>query len=286
MNEKMTSIKTLGAAKTDNPHALAWVEQMRELCGPDKIWWCDGSPEEKDALTAEAADAGDIELLNPQKLPGCIYHRSDPSDVARSEDLTFICTRLKEDAGPTNNWMDPAEGYSKLGEIFRGAMRGRTMYVIPFVMGPLGSAQSKVGVQLTDSIYVVLNMRIMTRMGQAAWGMLGFSDDFTRCLHSRAELNPKRRFICHFPEDNTVWSVGSNYGGNALLGKKCLALRIGSFLGKTQGWLAEHMLILGIEDPQGRVTYVTAAFPSQCGKTNLAMLVPPAALKGYKVWTV
>ena len=285
MNEKI-AMKTLGAVKALNAHAAEWVGQMEALCQPDRIWWCDGSLEEKEALTAEAAQAGEIDLLNPEKLPGCFYHRSDPSDVARTEELTFICTRHQEDAGPTNHWMEPGQAYAKLGEIFRGAMRGRTMYVIPFVMGPLGSPQSKVGVQLTDSIYVVLNMRIMTRMGQAAWRSLGSSDDFTRCLHSKAELDPKRRFICHFPEDNTVWSVGSNYGGNALLGKKCLALRIGSFLGKTQGWLAEHMMIVGIEDPKGRVTYICAAFPSQCGKTNLAMLVPPASLKGYKVWTV
>ena len=269
-----------------NPALLSWVREMEALCGPDKVHWCDGSEAEKDLLTQEAASTGEITILDQKKLPGCFYHRSDQQDVARTEELTFICTRSKEDAGPTNHWMNPAEAYSKLGEIFKDSMKGRTMYVVPFVMGPLGSPHAKIGVQITDSIYVVLNTRIMTRMGKSALESLGDSGEFTRCLHGKADLNPRRRFICHFPEDNTIWSVGSNYGGNALLGKKCLALRIGSYLGKTEGWLAEHMLILGIEDSAGKIHYVAAAFPSQCGKTNLAMLVPPAAFKGYKVWTV
>jgi len=259
---------------------------MAALCKPDRVVWCDGGPEERDRLTQEAASTGEIFILNQEKLPGCIYHRTAENDVARTEELTFICTRLKEDVGPTNNWMAPQEAYQKLGAIFEGSMKGRTMYVMAFSMGPLGSVSSKIGVQLTDSIYVVLNMRIMTRMGKAAFDVLGQSNDFTRCLHGKADLNLSRRFICHFPEDNTIWSVGSGYGGNALLGKKCLALRIGSFLGRKEGWMAEHMLILGIQTPEGQTHYVAAAFPSQCGKTNLAMLVPPAALKGYKIWTV
>ena len=276
----------LGKLNSANPHLVSWVREAEALCGPDRVFWCDGSLEEKEALTAEAAAKGEIIVLDPKKLPGCIYHRSDSQDVARTEDLTFICTRSKEDAGPTNNWMAPAEAYKKLGEIFKGSMKGRTMYVMPFMMGPVGSAHAKIGVQITDSITVVLNMRVMTRMGRSAFESLGSSDDFTRCFHGKADLNPKRRFICHFPEDNTVWSVGSNYGGNALLGKKCLALRIGSYLGKTQGWMAEHMLIVGIESPGGKCHYIAAAFPSHCGKTNLAMLVPPPSLKGYKVYTV
>ncbi len=271
---------------TTNPYLIAWVDEATALCQPDRVIWCDGTEAEKKSLTDEAVSTGEIILLNQQMLPGCIYHRTAENDVARTEQLTFICTRSKDDAGPTNNWMDPKEAYSKLGSIFGASMKGRTMYVVPFVMGPLGSPLSKVGVQITDSIYVVLNMRIMTRMGLSALKQLGSSNDFTRCLHGKADLNINRRFICHFPEDNTIWSVGSCYGGNALLGKKCLALRIGSYLGKTQGWMAEHMLILGIQNPKGETHYVTAAFPSQCGKTNLAMLIPPPTIKGYKVWTV
>ncbi len=287
---KNTEIKTLpktGGKACDNPTVLAWVEEMARLCKPDGIYWCDGSEEEKKRLTQEAVAAGVLEELNQEKLPGCYLHRSALNDVARTEQLTFMCTRSKEDAGPLNNWMDPQEAYAKLSAIFDGAMRGRTMYVIPFVMGPVGSAFSKVGVQITDSVYVVLNMRIMTRMGLAAWKHLGpASNDWTRCLHATADLDINRRYICHFLEDNTVWSVGSGYGGNALLGKKCLALRIGGYLGRKEGWLAEHMLILGVEDPQGRKTYITAAFPSACGKTNMAMLQPPKEFAGYKIWTV
>lgn len=269
-----------------NSAVAAWVTDMARLCGPERIYWCDGSEQERVRLTREALECGELEELNQAEWPGCYCSRSDVNDVARTEQLTFICSRLKEDAGATNNWMDPRQAYSRLGAIFRGSMRGRTMYVMPFMMGPPGSPLRRIGIQLTDSRYVVLNMRIMTRMGRIALDDLGASGDFTRCLHSKADLNPERRFICHFPEDNTVWSVGSDYGGNALLGKKCLALRIGSYLGREQGWMAEHMLIVGVENPQGRVRYIAAAFPSQCGKTNLAMLVPPASLPGYRLWTI
>ncbi len=271
---------------TSNPHVQSWVREMAELCGPDRVVWCDGSEEEKKRFIQEAVSTGELTQLDQKKWPGCYYHRSAENDVARTEHLTFICTRSKDDAGATNNWMDPKEAYPKLSTIFNGSMKGRTLYVIPFIMGPVGSPSSKVGIQLTDSLYVVLNMRVMTRMGAVAFKQLGNSNDFTRCLHGKADLNMDRRFICHFPEDNTIWSVGSDYGGNALLGKKCLALRIGSWLGRQQGWFAEHMLILGIENPKGEITYISAAFPSQCGKTNLAMLIPPVALKGYKIWTV
>ena len=279
-------IQTREQNLSTNQHLIQWVEEMAKLCKPERVFWCDGSEEEKKRLTAEAISTQEVEALNPEKLPGGLFHRSAENDVARTEHLTFICTRRAEDAGPTNNWMDPKEAVQKLSAIFDASMKGRTLYVIPFVMGPVGSPSSKVGVQLTDSIYVVLNMRIMTRMGQPALRQLGQSNDFTRCLHGKADLDMSRRFICHFPEENTIWSVGSGYGGNALLGKKCLALRIGSFLGNQQGWLAEHMLIVGIQNPKGEIRYVTAAFPSQCGKTNLAMLIPPTALKGYKIWTV
>jgi phosphoenolpyruvate carboxykinase (GTP) len=250
--------------------------------------WCDGSEAEKDRLTKEAMNTGELIMVNQDVLPGCVYHRTAQNDVARTENLTFICTRNKEDAGPNNNWMSPEEAYSKAGSYFRGAMKGRTMYVIPFSMGPVGSPFSKIGVELTDSIYVTLNMRIMTRMGKPVLDALGDRGEFTRGLHSKADLDINKRLILHFPEDNTIWSVGSGYGGNVLLGKKCLALRIASYLARQEGWLAEHMLILGIQDPRGNVTYVAGAFPSACGKTNLAMMVPPETLKakGYKVFTV
>ncbi|HKA91912.1 MAG TPA: phosphoenolpyruvate carboxykinase (GTP) [Haliangiales bacterium] len=268
--------------------AKRWVDEIARLTQPDDIHWCDGSEEERNRLTVLAMKQGDLLELNADKLPGCYYHRSSPTDVARTEHLTFICSADKDDAGPTNNWMSPDEAKGKLTPLFTGAMRGRVMYVVPFVMGPLGSAFSRVGVQITDSIYVVLNMRIMTRMGNQAWDQLGgpVGDQFTRCLHSIGDLSPDRRYICHFPATNEIWSVGSGYGGNALLGKKCLALRIASALGRKQGWLAEHMLIVGIQSPDGQTRYVTGAFPSACGKTNLAMLVPPARFKGWKVWTV
>lgn len=265
-----------------------WVEKCARLCQPDRIVWIDGSEEERERLTAEAVATGEMILLNQQKLPGCLYHRTAPNDVARTEELTFICTPLREDAGPTNNWMSPEEGYRRASEIFKGSMRGRTMYVIPFSMGPVGSPFSKIGVELTDSLFVVLNMRIMTHVGRPVLKQLGAAGEFTRCLHSKADLDIERRMILHFPEDNTIWSVGSGYGDNLLLEKKCLALRLASYLARREGWLAEHMLIMGVENPQGRVEYIAAAFPSACGKTNLAMLVPPEGLRirGYRIWTV
>ena len=265
---------------------MDWVRDMATLCQPDHIHWCDGSEAEKQTLTAEAVTNGILIRLNQEKLPGCYYHRSNPNDVARVEQCTYICTETPDEAGPTNNWAAPAEMYARLHDLARGSMKGRTMYVVPYLMGPLGSPLSKVGVELTDSIYVVLSMRIMTRMGDIAWKQLGERNDFNRGLHCTLDLNPDRRYIAHFPQDNAIISLGSNYGGNVLLGKKCLALRIGSFLGRKQGWLAEHMLILGVESPTGEKTFVAAAFPSACGKTNFAMLVPPAHFKGWKVWTV
>ncbi len=265
-----------------------WVDEVAAKTKPDQVVWCDGSEAEKERLTQEAVARGDLLPLNQEKLPSSYLHRSHASDVARTEHLTFICTPTKEETGPTNNWMSPDEARAKVGKLFEGSMRGRTMYVVPFIMGPAGSPFSKVGVELTDSIYVVLNMRIMTRMGDVAWKQLGEGSEFTKCLHSLGDLSPDRRFIVHFPQDNEIWSVGSGYGGNALLGKKCLALRIASYLGRQQGWMAEHMLILGVQTPEGDIHYITGAFPSACGKTNLAMLVPPPALakKGWKVWTV
>ncbi|MBX7116961.1 MAG: phosphoenolpyruvate carboxykinase (GTP) [Myxococcaceae bacterium] len=273
-------------APNTHSHLTNWVNDMAKLCAPDKIVWCDGSEEEKKRLTDQAVKMGVLIPLNPQKHPNSYLHRSSPTDVARVEHLTFICSRKKEDAGPTNNWMAPEDAYTKLRALFEGSMKGRTMYVVPYVMGPLNSPHSKVGVELTDSIYVALNMGIMTRMGKPALDMLGPSKDFNRGLHCTGDLNPDRRYICHFPEDNTIWSFGSGYGGNALLGKKCLALRIGSYLGQKEGWLAEHMLILGVEDPEGKTTYVAAAFPSACGKTNFAMMIPPKRFAGWKVYTV
>ena len=258
------------------------------MCQPDNIVWCDGSDEERERLEREAFATGELIELDQKKLPGCVYHRTAVNDVARTEDLTFICTSRKEDAGPTNNWMSPEEAYAKAGAIFKGSMQGRTMYVIPFSMGPVGSPFSKYGVELTDSIYVVLNMRIMTRIGNAVLDMLGSDGEFTKCLHGKADRDIEKRLILHFPEDNAIWSVGSGYGGNVLLGKKCLALRIASYLARQEGWLAEHMLIVGIQNPEGEMTYIAGAFPSACGKTNLAMLVPPDALntRGYKVVTI
>jgi len=269
-----------------NKAVTDWIDECAALCRPDRVVWCDGSEEEKERLTQEALGTGELQLMNQEVLPGCVHHRTALNDVARTENLTFICTSERDDAGPMNNWMPPAEAYQKAGDIFRGSMKGRTMYVVPFIMGIPGSPFNKIGIELTDSIYVVLNMRIMTRMGKVAIDELGDSDDFTRCLHGKAELDLERRLILHFPEDNTIWSVGSGYGGNVLLGKKCLSLRIASYLARNEGWLAEHMLIVGIESPDGEIHYVTGAFPSACGKTNLAMLIPPEALGGYKVWTV
>lgn len=277
------------ASLTKNPNVNAWVDEMIALTKPDNVVWIDGSDEQLQALRDEALASGEMTLMNQDEYPGCLYHRTLPNDVARVEDRTFICSKNKEDAGPTNNWCDPQEMYAKLTPMYDGVMKGRTMYVIPYSMGPIGSPLAKVGVELTDSIYVVLNMDIMTRMGAKAFENLGdTSDDFVRGLHSKADVNPDNRYIVHFPEDNTIWSINSAYGGNVLLGKKCFALRIASFQGKNEGWMAEHMLILGVEKPDGEVKYITAAFPSACGKTNLAMLIPPACYteQGYKVWTV
>ena len=275
-----------GTTLTTNPTLLEWVDSMARVCQPDQVVWCDGSEAEKRRLTQHAVDTGVLIPLNPKKRPDCYLHRSHPNDVARVEHLTFICTPTKEEAGPTNNWMAPDEARAKLGKLFEGSMRGRTMYVIPYVMGPLGSPFSMIGVELSDSVYVALSMRVMTRMGKAALDMLGQSDGFCRGLHSTLDLNPDRRFICHFPQDNTIWSVGSGYGGNALLGKKCHALRLASYQGREEGWLAEHMLILGVESPEGQTTHVAAAFPSACGKTNFAMLIQPRRFADWKVWTV
>ena len=275
-----------GLPSTNNKNVLDWVGEMAALCQPKNVHWCDGSDAEKEALTAEAVTQGILVKLDQKKLPGCYYHRSNPNDVARVEQCTFICTPMQEEAGPTNNWMAPKAMYAKLHALCDGAMKGRTMYVVPYLMGPLGSPLTKVGIELTDSIYVVLSMRIMTRMGEVAWRQLGDGDDFNRGLHCMLDVHPDRRLIAHFPQDNAVISVGSNYGGNVLLGKKCLALRIGSYLGRNEGWMAEHMLILGVESPTREKTYVAAAFPSACGKTNFAMLVPPAHFKGWKIWTV
>ncbi|MCI6023146.1 MAG: phosphoenolpyruvate carboxykinase (GTP) [Candidatus Faecivivens sp.] len=274
---------------TNNKHVLDWVQEMVDLCKPDKVEWIDGSEEQLKALRDEAIATGEMIELNQEKLPGCLYHRTKPNDVARVEDRTFICSKKKEDAGPTNNWMDPAEMHAMLNPMYDGVMKGRTMYVIPYSMGPIGSPLAKVGVEVTDSIYVVLNMDIMTRMGKQAFENLGeTSDDFVRGLHSKADVDPEKRYIVQFPEENTICSINSAYGGNVLLGKKCFALRIASYQGKNEGWMAEHMLILGIENPQGETKYICAAFPSACGKTNLAMLIPPEIYKnqGYKVWTV
>ena len=273
---------------TKNKKLKDWVNKMAKLCGPKEIVWIDGTDTQKAILEKEALESGELIQLNPDKLPGCFLHRTAIDDVARTEHLTFICTKNKRDAGPTNNWMSPGVAYRKAKAIFKGAMANRTMYVIPFSMGPVGSEFSKIGVELTDSRYVVLNMLIMTRVGDSVLRYLEEKDHFTKCLHSKADLDIKKRMILHFPEDNTIWSVGSGYGGNVLLGKKCLSLRIASFIARREHWLAEHMLIMGIEEPNGHIEYIAAAFPSACGKTNLAMLVPPEGLKvkGYRIWTV
>jgi phosphoenolpyruvate carboxykinase (GTP) len=271
-----------------NPHVRKWIDKCIEMCQPDQVYWCDGSAEERQRLLERGVEEGVLIRLNQEKLPGCYLHRSNPNDVARTEQLTFICTPSPDMAGPTNNWMETKAAYAKLRPLFTGAMRGRTMYVVPFVMGPIGSPLAKVGVQLTDSLYVAASMGIVTRMGNVAWQQLGESDEFTRCLHSLGDVNPDRRFVCHFPLDNTIWSFGSGYGGNALLGKKSLALRMASFLGWQQGWMAEHMLLMGVTEPAGRKTYLAAAFPSASGKTNFAMLIPPEKYQkaGWKITTV
>jgi len=273
---------------TNNKTVLKWLEEMKELLTPDKVVWIDGSEEQTEELRKLAVELGELEALNQEKLPDCYLHRTNPNDVARVEDRTFICTATKEEAGPTNNWCDPKEMYEKLYNIARGSYKGRTMYVIPYSMGPVGSPIAKIGIEVTDSVYVVLNMLIMTRVNKKVLEVLGDSNDWVRGLHSRCDVDPEKRYICHFPQDNTIISVNSGYGGNVLLGKKCFALRIASYQGWKEGWMAEHMLILGLENPQGEVKYVAAAFPSACGKTNLAMLIPPEYLrkKGYKIWTV
>ena len=273
---------------TENKKVLTWLEEMKALTKPDKVIWIDGSEAQLEELRKEAVATGEMIKLNEEKLPGCYYHRTAVNDVARVEERTFICTPTEEEAGPINNWMAPDEMYAKLNKLYDGSMVGRTMYVIPYSMGPVGSPFSKIGIELTDSIYVVLNMAIMTRIGDKVMEALGKDGDFVKCLHAKKDVNPDERYIVHFPQDNTIMSVNSAYGGNVLLGKKCFALRIASYQGMKEGWMAEHMLILGLENPQGEVKYIAAAFPSACGKTNLAMLIPPKYLKekGYKVWTV
>jgi phosphoenolpyruvate carboxykinase (GTP) len=263
-----------------------WVDEIARTTKPEKVVWCDGSEAENGRLVDKMVGDGTLQRLHPQEAPGCTLHRSHPSDVARVEHLTFISTPKQEDAGPTNNWMSPADAKAKVWPLYDGVMQGRTMYVVPYVMGPLGSPFGKVGIEITDSAYVAANMRIMTRMGKAALAQLGSSEDFVPGLHSTGDLSPDRRYIMHFPEQQTIWSVGSGYGGNALLGKKCFALRIASTLARKQGWMAEHMLILELELPDGEKHYVAAAFPSACGKTNLAMLVSPLEHLGYRVRTV
>ncbi|MGN6506866.1 MAG: phosphoenolpyruvate carboxykinase (GTP) [Tepidisphaeraceae bacterium] len=271
-----------------NIRVRSWVDSVVKHCRPDQVVWCDGSAEEKAEVLKRGCADGTFIPLNPKKWPNCFYHRSNANDVARTEHLTFICTPSEDLAGPTNNWMNDKAAYAKLRPLFDGCMQGRTMYVVPFVMGIPGSRLAKVGVQLTDSLYVVANTAIMTRMGDVAWKQLGDGHEFTKCVHSLGDVNPDRRYICHFPQDNTIWSFGSGYGGNALLGKKCLALRIASYLGRQQDWMAEHMLLMGVESPAGEKSYVAAAFPSACGKTNFAMLIPPPKYTeaGWKVTTV
>ena len=273
---------------TQNKTVIDWIEEKIALVSPDEVMWIDGSEEQLDALRAKACETGEMTKLNEDLLPGCLLHRTKPNDVARVENRTFICAESADQAGPTNNWMDPAEAYKMLYDIARDSYKGRTMYIIPYSIGPVGSPFSKIGVELTDSIYVVLNMAIMTRIGKKVMDTLGDSNDWVRGLHCSCDIDPEKRYICQFPQDNTIISVNSAYGGNVLLGKKCFALRIASYQGWKESWQAEHMLILGLENPKGEVKYICAAFPSACGKTNLAMLIPPEGYrnKGYKIWCV
>ena len=273
---------------TQNKTVIDWIEEKIALVSPDEVMWINGSEEQLDALRAKACETGEMTKLNEDLLPGCLLHRTKPNDVARVENRTFICAESADQAGPTNNWMDPSEAYKMLYDIARDSYKGRTMYIIPYSMGPVGSPFSKIGVELTDSIYVVLNMAIMTRIGKKVMDTLGDSNDWVRGLHCSCDIDPEKRYICQFPQDNTIISVNSAYGGNVLLGKKCFALRIASYQGWKESWQAEHMLILGLENPKGEVKYICAAFPSACGKTNLAMLIPPEGYrnKGYKIWCV
>ena len=271
---------------TSNEALARWVDDVAALTQPDQVHWCTGSEDEARQLTALMLESGELEALNPETHPNCYLHRSDPDDVARVEHLTFVCTPDRADAGPNNNWMAPDQARNKIEKLFRGCMAGRTMYVVPYCMGPIDSPLARCGVEITDSPYVVANMRLMTRMGDAALARIEREGKFVRGLHSIGELDPDRRYIMHFPQDLTIMSYGSGYGGNALLGKKCHALRIASWQARHEGWLAEHMLIVGIENPQGETHYIAAAFPSACGKTNLAMLIPPRQFEGWKVWTV
>ena len=263
-----------------------WVDQVTSLTQPEAIYWCTGSDSEYQQLVDQMLADGTLSSLNQEQYPNCYLHLSDPSDVARVEHLTFICTDEEEDAGPNNHWMKPADAHEKIDALFAGCMKGRTLYVIPYCMGPIDSPFSRCGVEITDSPYVVINMKLMTRMGDAALQRIENEGTFVRGLHSTGDLDPERRFIMHFPDDLMIKSIGSGYGGNALLGKKCHALRIASFQARQEGWLAEHMLIVGLESPEGETHYVACAFPSACGKTNLAMLIPPASLPGWKIWTL
>lgn len=273
---------------TKNKQLLKFVDDSKNLCLPDRIVWIDGSKKQLDALYAEAVASGELKMLDPKTMPECYIGNSHPSDVARVEERTFICSKSKSDAGPTNNWMEPETAYDKLKKIYNGCMKGRTMYVIPFSMGVPGSPFTKIGIEITDSLIVVLHMSIMARTGVQCLETLGNSNDFVRGLHSKATLNAEERYIMHFPEDNTIWSINSNYGGNVLLGKKCFALRIASYQGKKEGWMAEHMVIIGLQKPDGETKYIAAAFPSACGKTNLAMMIPPEGFiqDGYKIFCI